>query len=375
MKYLKNCKAVLLITSLDDAVIAMEDGQIAGIYPAAKAKIPENAEIIDGQGLFAGPGYVDMHCHGGGVYKSHTDPEGVAKHHLQGGTTTMNLTLYHSFGHEVECRMMETVRRLKAEGKLPNVNGVHLEGPYLSRQYGAHPETARDICREEYTKTIQDYGDIIRLWTVSPELEGAAGFISAAAGAGIVVAIGHSAASLEQIDQAVDLGATVCTHIADATGGPILPCRQGGTIECDFNVGVMLRDEVFCEMINDSMGRHVRHAMTRFITKAVGIDRVCGITDCEVNTNGSTLDVNLYEGTKLAGSFLTMEAVARNFSRNTCLSMTEVFRVCSYNPARALRISHEVGSLAVGKRANLVLINENYDLHGVILDGSVVVKK
>lgn len=178
--------------------------------------------------------------------------------------------------------------------------------------------------------------------------------------------MGHSEAGVSDVNAAVDLGARVCTHLMDATGTAISPPRYGGTRECGFDEAVMLRDEVICEVIADQRGAHVRHDMIKFILQAVGIDRVAAITDCCAETEGDD-DINLVNG-ELSGSKLTMRMAAKNMQAATGLPMPALFRLCATNPARAIR-QHDIGSIAKGKRANLVLVDNDFQLHGVFLNG------
>lgn len=370
MKALINVNAVLERRIAKDAVIAVDGARIAGIYTGSDIP-PLDAfdEIIDGHGAFAGPGFVDLHCHAGGDFYFHENPESAAAHHLAGGTTSMNCTLYHDIGRQGALDAMARVQSLKQAGKLQNVMGIHFEGPFLSPKYGAHSYAARPVDPDEYRTVIDRFGKLITLWTVSPELDHAFPFIREAIAAGITVAVGHTEASPEQINRAVDLGARVCTHLTNATGASISPTRYSGTLEVSVDMACILRDELFLEVINDRNGLHVRPDTIRFILKAAGLNRVCGVTDACTGVKDDT-DVNL-EPEGLCGSKLTMNRAARNFRDNAGLNMCEVFRVCSLNPARALRKDNAIGSLEAGKQADIVLVDGDYNVQGVLLNGRV----
>lgn len=373
MKAIVNVNAVLERRIVKNAVIAIAGERIAGVYAGQDVPpLSSFEEIIDGKGAFAGPGFVDLHCHAGGDYYFHENPEAVAKHHLAGGTTTMNCTLYHDIGRQGALDAMALVKSLHDAGGLPNVAGVHFEGPFLNPRYGAHSSCARPVDADEYRTAIERFGDFITLWTVSPELDGAFAFIREAVAAGIIVAIGHTEASPEQINRAIDLGARVCTHLTNATGVSISPTRYGGTLEVSVDMACMLRDELFLEIINDRNGLHVRPDTIRFIIKAAGLERVCGVTDACTGTKDDT-DVNLEPGEGLCGSKLTMNGVARNFSDNAGLDMCQAFRVCSLNPARAMRLDNAIGSIEAGKRADIVLVDGEYNVQGVLLRGETAI--
>ena len=370
MKAIVNADIVLEDHILRDGVIFIDQGRIQEIGKRDETLIPTDCEIIDGEGLFAGPGFVDIHCHAGGDFWAHQDPYKMAAFHLAGGSTSLNCTIYHDIGEDGAISAMKKIRKAMDENKPGNIIGVHFEGPFFNPKYGARAKTIRPVNKREYQRYLAEAGDILRLWTVAPEIDNAREFITDVHAAGIPIAIGHSEASPEDVFWAVEHGATICTHIMDATGSSISPTRWGGTRECGFDEAVMLCDNVYCEIINDSGGIHVRPEMVRLIIKTVGIDFVVGITDsCTGSLDDS--DINLENG-ELCGSKMRMYQVARNFKNNGHLGMTDVFKVCSRNPARAVHEDHLVGTLEAGKKANIVIVDENYNIRKVILNGNAV---
>ena len=123
--------------------------------------------------------------------------------------------------------------------------------------------------------------------------------------------------------------------------------RYGGTLEVSFDHAAMLCDSLLCEMINDEKGVHMRPDMTRLVLKTIGISRAVGVTDaCAGRDDGE--QVNIVDG-EIFGSKLKMNQVAKNFRNNTDLSVSDIFRVCSSNPARAVKLT-QVGSISPGKR-------------------------
>ena len=248
--------------------------------------------------------------------------------------------------------------------------GVHFEGPFFNPKYGAQAKTIRPVNKREYQRYLEEDGDILRMWTVAPELEGAREFIQDVHAAGIPIAIGHSEASPEDVFWAVEHGASICTHIMDATGCSISPTRWGGTRECGFDEAVMLCDDVYCEIINDRQGVHVRPEMVRLIMKTIGIDHVVAVTD-SCTGSPDDCDINM-QNRELYGSKMRMFQAARNFKHNGRLDMVDVFKVCARNPARAVHIDDRVGTLEAGKKANIVIVDEEYSVKKVILEGNEV---
>lgn len=367
MKAIVNATLILENGILQDACVLMDNGLITAIGPT-EAFPSFDCETIDAEGLFAGPGFVDIHCHAGGGTWAHEDPVRMAEYHLKHGATSLNCTIYHDIGIEGAIDAMRKIRAAMANRTPGNIMGVHFEGPFFNPKYGAMATTIRPVDKNEYTRYLEEFADILTLWTVAPELTGAREFIRDVAAAGIPVAIGHSEASYADVAWAAANGARVCTHIMDATG--CLPTRWAGTREMGFDEAVMLQDDMYCEIINDKDGVHVRPEMIRFIIKAVGIDHIVGITDaCTGGADGS--DVNILDG-GLCGSKLTMQNVALNFKNNAGLGMMDIFKVCASNPARAIRKDEEIGSIAPRKKANLVITDELFNLKNVILEGNIV---
>lgn len=370
MKAIINANIVLEDRILENGVVLIKDGIIKQVDKADRIELPEDCEKIDGQGLFVGPGFVDIHCHAGGDVWAHEDPEKMAAFHLEYGTTSINCTIFHDIGEDGAVDAMRKIRKAMEENRPGNIMGVHFEGPFMNPKYGAHAKTIRPVDKREYQRYLAEAGDIITMWTVAPEIDGAREFITDVHAADIPIAMGHTEASPEDVFWAVDNGATICTHLMNATGSSISPTRWAGTRECGFDEAVMLCDNVYCEVINDREGVHVRPEMVRLIIKTIGIDYVVAVSDACVGPVDET-DINIVNG-ELYGSKLRMFQAARNFKHNAHLNMVDVFKVCSRNPARAVRMDHLVGTIEPGKKANLVFVDDEYDVYKVILEGNLI---
>ena len=365
MKAIRNARVVLGDELFAGGAVLHERGTIRYAGPDQNIDYA-GIEVLDAQGSILGPGFVDIHCHAGGNKWAYEDPVSMARAHLEGGTTSLLCTLYHDIPEERLFACAEEIRRAMKNGTPGNIAGIHMEGPYLSNRYGAHAHTARKPDPAEYERYLAAFGDLVLQWTYSPEVEGTAEFAQRVREAGIVLSIGHSEADAETVLGAVRRGATICTHITDATGTTPRPPRYAGTKEVSFDEAAMLCDELYCEMINDSLGAHVRPLMGRLIVKTIGIERIVGITDAGTGSSDDTA-INVI-GSDIFGSKLRMVTVAKNFRKNTGLSVPEIFKVCAENPARAVRLA-DVGKIEAGRRANFVLLNDGLDLRKVILDG------
>ncbi len=389
MQALVNVRIVTEGGILEDGALVMDGGRIVGLGPAREIGIPAGSRVIDGAGLIAGPGLVDIHCHGGGAIWCYEDPVAVAKHHLAGGTTSLCCSLYHAQDFPTTVKAIGLIRKACEEKNPGNIVGIHFEGPYLNPKYGASARTARAPDPVEYNTYLELAEGLIRQWSFSPEVENIEAFADTVLGKGITMSFAHSEASPELIFKYAQKGVSVCTHIMDATGCSVVPTRWAGTREVGFDEAIMLCDSVMTEVIPDERGVHVRPLMCKLILKTVGIDRIIAITDCATQggfdetskgTESGTgeaadsPDINMV-GEELCGSRLLMYRAVRNFMNHTGIGLVDAFRIGARNPAKAIKMLDEIGTLEVGKRADVILVDESFNLKSVILGGELVVER
>lgn len=350
----------------EKGAVVVEGEEIIAVGNCDDLNLP--TEQIDVGDRLVLPGFVDIHCHGYPGGRCHTSAEIFADYHLKHGTTGLLGSLYRTLPHK---ETMDAIKMIgDAMGKHSNLLGVHMEGPYINPDLGSNSqERMRPVRKEEYTELFET--GLIKQMTVAPEMEGTAELFPAMAKYGIVPALGHSAASPEDIKRAVSNGASIITHLFDATGCSIEPTRCGGTKEVNFDQAAMLCDHLFYELIVDSQGIHVRHDTVRFAAKAVGVDRLVAITD---RTQGyddeQGSDLHFVDG-ELNGSMLTMDRVCKNLKK-IGFSLHDIVRMTSENPARAIRVFDKMGSLTPGKLANMVIADEDFNLYDVYCHGEKV---
>lgn len=353
-------KAVIGNDVIDNAAIAVSNGKI--IYAGADTSAPVCGEEIIVSGTIL-PGFIDIHCHSAKSVSFYEEPKYCADYHLEHGTTTMCATLYRSLGFDGLMKAIDLISDVMPDCK--NLYGIHLEGPYLNPIYGSMSDGIEIVAkREDYLPLIDNPN--VKHVTYAPEVEGTDLFLSDILERGIVAAIGHSAASPEDVHRAAMNGATNVTHLFDATGASIIPARWAGTIETDFNAACLLEDNFYYEIINDKNGVHVRHEMTKLVKKTVGVDRIIGITDSSGSEeHDDDVDVSIEQG-ELCGSRMTMNNVAKNFY-NLGFTMPEVVKVTAVNAAKLMGIYDKVGSLEEGKTANIVVVDDNFDVEKVFI--------
>ena len=378
MTAIKNAILVMRDHLIPDAVLFIEDGKIQGFGEMRSTPIPESCDVIDARGHFVGPGLVDIHTHSGGGHWFKDEPAEAAQFHLSHGTTSVLATLYFDTPKE---ELLEQTIRVQAAMKTPacaNISGFYMETPYMNPKFGANRENnpwKGPIRREDYMDLIRQAGNDVRVWVVAPEREHIEEFVRDAKtnNPDVRFSVGHSEASPQQIESLMPYGLCIGTHHTNATGDlPKYPECRGVCVDETVNYN----REIYAEMICDSRGIHVDPYMQRLIRKIKGDDRLILISDACV-FDGPVPEG--YEGVtdlcfdfagEIAGSKLTLEVACRNMMVHTGASIVDVFRFASYNPAHAVGL-WDRGEIAVGKRADLVIVDHWMKVQDVILHGNL----
>jgi N-acetylglucosamine-6-phosphate deacetylase len=340
--------------------------------------LPPRPADVDMPHTLVVPGFVDMHAHGGGG-ASYTDANDAdilraAMFHRQHGTTTTLASLVTASPAD----LLRAVAVLAESTRAGTVAGIHLEGPWLSpTRCGAHdPTQLRDPTPAEIDALLAAGEGAIRMVTLAPERAASNDTITRFVDAGVIVAVGHTEATYEQTRRAVELGATVGTHLFNAMR-PVHHREPGPAL-------ALLEDaRVTVELIAD--GVHVHPAMLRAVIEAAGADRVALVTDAtaaaglgdgEFRLGAVQIDVvervARVRGTStIAGSTATMDQLFRTAAglgsdRDTALAAA--VQMTSTTPARALGLDN-VGSLRTGADANLVVLDCDLTITGVMTEG------
>jgi N-acetylglucosamine-6-phosphate deacetylase len=324
------------------------------------------------------PGFVDMHAHGGGG-ASYTDANDAdilraAMFHRRNGTTTTLASLVTASPAE----LLTAVGVLAESTRAGTVAGIHLEGPWLSpARCGAQdPKQLRDPAPAEIDALLAAAGGAIRMVTLAPERPGSHDAITRFVDAGVVVALGHTDASYEQTRHAIELGATVGTHLFNAMRP--LHHREPGPV-----LALVEDARVTVELIAD--GVHVHPAMLQAVIQTAGADRVALVTDAtaaaglgdgEFRLGAVQIDVvervARVRGTStIAGSTATMDQLFRTaagLGSDRDAALAAAVRMTSTTPARSLGLDN-VGSLRVGAGANLVVLDGDLQVAGVMSGG------
>ncbi|MGW5233391.1 N-acetylglucosamine-6-phosphate deacetylase [Streptomyces nodosus] len=391
-KILAGARVVLPTGTVDDGRLVVEGTRIAGHSPTVPAGSPvpdaenaenaetaENAEIIDVRGHWLVPGFVDMHNHGGGGASFSGTAEdaltAVRTHRLHGTTTVVASTVTDDM--DILVGQAGLLSELAEQG---DIAGLHFEGPFISPcRKGAHSEALlRDPDPAAVRKLIDAARGRAKMVTLATELPGGLDSVRLLAEHGVIAAIGHTDATYEQTVAAIDAGATVATHLFNAM--PPLGHRAPGPI------AALLEDErITVELIDD--GTHLHPASLQLAFHHAGAARVAFITDAmdaagagdgryllgplEVEVSDGV--ARLVEGGSIAGSTLTLDRAFRRAVTVDRLPVEDVVAALSANPAKLLGVDDRVGSLEPGKDADLVLLDEDFVLKGVMRRGEWVV--
>lgn len=383
MKAIINTKLLLEDSIIFDGAITFEHGRIIRLGKQSEGFIPEDAEIIDAHGLYTAPGLIDIHTHGSSSQYAYLDPIGCAKTFVRHGVTTYLPTFYCNLTLE---QMLEGLVRVKAAQKDAvgkTVAGIYMEGPYMGG-FGSNQKFIRwagDIEREEYAELLEQMADTVKIWAIDPARDGIDRFLrdAKAVNPAVVFALGHSHATSEQCRRVENFGLKLQTHHGDSG---TIPGKAQGTIGAGCDEYTLYHPDMYAELICDENGIHVVPDRLKFALRTKGIEKIILITDCMPVTGdyknneadgiawGPDLNYD-YEG-HLAGSHLTMENACRNLMSHTGCGICQAVRMASLNPAKLLGMENEIGSLAAGKKANLILIDDTVRVKHVYLEGEEV---
>ena len=376
---IKNCN-IIYLDKIEKGSVLIENGKIKEINPSNV----NDTEVIDAEGLYLSPGFIDVHIHGaGGCDTMDGTVESIntiAKTIVQHGTTSFTPTTMTVAAEDIR-KSIEVIKKLKEEGtEGANVLGAHLEGPFISpKAIGAqNPNFLLAPSVENYNKIVGDYGDAVVSITMAPEVEGAKELIKYLSDNGVTVSMGHTKATYDEAIEGIKCGACHSTHLYNAMTP--FTHREPGVVGATFDT------DITTETISD--GIHISYPALRTAYKQKGTDKVvlvsdameaCGMPDGQYSLGGQDVIVKngaarLLDGT-LAGSVLTLDKAVKNIYSNSNYPLNEVVRMATYNGAKHCHVEDHKGLIKEGYDADLILFNEDIEIQKVFVNGKEVYNK
>ncbi|MGE5604269.1 MAG: N-acetylglucosamine-6-phosphate deacetylase [Bacteroidota bacterium] len=402
---LVNGRLITPFRQIPNGTIIINGKTIEDCGLVGQVTIPGDAKVIDLKDLNVSPGFIDLHIHGawGGDVMSASliDLEkmacGLAK---TGVTSFLPTTLTAPFDKlEQIINCIEQAATEKKNGNGAKILGVHLEGPYLNRnQQGAqNPEWIAKPNHKEYCAFL-DRHPIIKRMSAAPEIPGGLELGLELQRRGIVASIAHSDATYQEVLQAIEHGYSHVTHIFSGMSGVrrIDAYRVPGVIE-----STLLIDELTTEIIAD--GHHLPPSLIRLVIKSKGLENICLVTDSmsaaglgpgqyelgglkvivednipenyEIKTRKGNLVAKLVDRSAFASSVATMNQMVRNMTELIGLSLQDAIKLVTFNPALMQKVDGDIGIIAKGKRADLVVFNDSIEIAMTMIDGKIVYQK
>jgi len=373
---------VLHVNRLETGVALRVRGtQIESI---ASGLTPEPGEaIVDAEGAYVLPGLIDLHTHG---LRDALPQDGAweqyARYQLEQGVTACLPTLF--------AGVEETIASIRAGlvatdhfQRTPNLLGFRLEFPYLAKPGAGLASLLTPVSPATTQRLYEAAEGFIKVWDISPELEGAIPFIRWAREAGIVTSLAHSSASIDQVRRAVDNGLSLVTHFYDTFD--LATQSDPGVYPAGLTDYIQIEDRLTVEIIPD--GVHVHPFLVEKTLRCKGVDRVAFVTD-SVKGAGNPPGVysGLYPGVQieitadrgarrlpdnaLSGSALTHLNAFRNAVNKFGKSIAEASALCSRSPAQVLGLRRK-GYLAPGMDADIIVLDQALNLRVTIVGGQL----
>lgn len=376
-KYFHAKQIMLQNQMIEDAYLIVEDGKFVDVSTLK----PTDSDIIDYGDAIIAPGLVDTHIHGylgQDVMDNQTEGlDRISEGLLSCGVTSWLPTTLTASVEQLNA-VCQTIGQHYNRVKGAKIRGIFLEGPYFTEKYkGAqNPAYMGDPSIEQLTKWQELSNGLVKKIAIAPEREGVEAFIKSATAQGIYTALGHSDATYQQAQAAVNAGASIFVHTFNGMSG--LHHREPGMVGAALNL-----DDIFAELICD--GHHVHPAAAQIVTTMRGKDGTVLITDCmragglgdgesslgEFAVTVENGTARLKESGNLAGSILELKQAVKHVVGWGIASPAEAIQMASFTPAKSVGIDHECGQIKAGLAADFIVLNPQMDLLATYLDGEL----
>ncbi|SKC85782.1 N-acetylglucosamine-6-phosphate deacetylase [Maledivibacter halophilus] len=385
---IKNANVITPWEVLKEHSVLIENDKIKKIEE--NDNLDENCcnKVIDAKGNYLSPGFIDIHNHGNFGYDtmdaSFEALDSMANFHLKNGVTGFLATTMTDSYEKIERALKNTANYIDVQNRekgSSQVLGIYLEGPYFSEEKkGAQPlEYIKNPNINELGNFIDASRGHIKIVSIAPELEGSFEIISYLKSNNINIAVGHTNSTFSKAKEAIDKGVTITTHLFNGMRG--FSHREPGILGA-----VLIDDRVLCEIICD--GIHLHTAAIKLAVKMKGTKgiilisdamRAAGLEDGEYTLGGQKVfvknnEAKLFDGT-LAGSTLTLNKAVYNMVHKLNLPLKDAVVMASLNPAKAVGLSDQKGSIEIGKDGDLIIFDEKINVSTAIVNGKILYLK
>lgn len=365
---------------LVDGYLYIEDGKVKEV----STRVIPCAEAYDFTGKYVSPGFIDMHTHGGGGHafmeSTVDDVIGACNFHLTRGTTCILPTLSTAPFAEMRKSALN-IKAAMESGKAPTAYGIHMEGPYFSvKQCGAqNTDFITPPVKEEYETLIAECEGTLKRWSYAPEHDQGAVFCKYLTDHGVIASVGHSDAIYDDLKPAMKNGLNLVTHLYSCTSTITRDhgFRRLGVIETAY-----LEDDLYIEIICD--GKHLPPELIRMILKCKDTDKIALITD-SMEIAGTDVKIRSLSGRQFivedgvcklmdrsafAGSIATADVLIRTLVKECDVPVPTAVKMLTKVPAELLQVNK--GELKAGRDADVVVFDEDINIHQVFLAGKTV---
>ncbi|MDR2626471.1 MAG: N-acetylglucosamine-6-phosphate deacetylase [Dysgonamonadaceae bacterium] len=387
-----NGRIITPYTLIENGCVLIENGKIVDVTTGNTEY--SGAKVIDAQGQYISPGFIDTHCHGGGDYDfSDGTPEAMlkaAEMHGRHGTTL----IYPTSASCSDATLFAMFDSYRKANKM-NVNGaafggIHIEGGYLNKDMSGGQDSRYIIhpSQEHYNKILEKGGDIIARWSLAPELPGAPELAMELNKRNIQVSMAHTAALYEEAVAGFNAGFTSITHFYSLTSSVTRrnALRYAGVIEAGY-----LLDNLYVEAIAD--GIHLPAPLLKLIYKVKGPNRILLVTDAmrAAGISGGTsflgsiedpVPVIIEDGvaklpdrSSFAGSIATTDRLVRTYMQQAGVNLLDAVQMMTLTPAKLMKIDDAKGFIAKGKDADIVIFDDNIEIQATIVGGRIIYQK
>lgn len=370
-------KIILKDRIIENGVLKIEGGKIVYIGEKKESKI-DNIDY-DFSDFYISPGFIDIHIHGafGGDFLDckYEEIEKIAIFLASKGVVGFLPTIVTAPIKDMKEAVEKLEKYMKDQKNGAKALGVHLEGPFLNPKYkGAQPEEY--IIKPDIDILEELYSPYLKVMTIAPEMDDGFKVIKYLKERNIVVSAGHTDASYDLMRDAVLNGVSHITHLFN--GMRPLHHRDPGVVGY-----ALANDDISVEVIAD--GYHLSDVVLKIVTKLKPKDRILlvsdaimatGLNDGEYRLSNQKVIVKerkaVLESGSLAGSTLTMDRAIRNIIEMTGVSIVDAVYMASYSPARLLGIENRKGSIDVGKDADIIVFDKDFNIKVTMVEGKKV---